>query len=161
MNGPPRVGFGRHHPRRGEVHAGKRILDDRFQLHPRQIGVGLTEPQDQRPLQQGRNTVEREAEDRCVKAALNARRPDDIDRVLTAEGARQVMQQPRRYFCIVALGHCDYLCSISQAPSQSAGGGLAVNWSMRPSSASDGPSPGKISSAELNAAFASSQRIAR
>src|SRR5262249_19359823 len=107
-----------------------------------------------------RNTIEREAKDRGVKAALNARRPGQVSRVRAIEGARQMMQQPPGYFRIVEL-HRSYLCSICQEPSQPAGGGLAASWSMRASSANDGPSPGKISSAALNAAFASSHRAAR
>ncbi len=56
-------------------------------------------------MQWRRHTIEREAEDRGVKAALDARRRDEIRRAGAIESARQMMQQPPGYVCIVDLMH--------------------------------------------------------
>ena len=100
-----RVALGHHHARCRKTHVGKCILHDGFELDPRGIGVCVAEPQDQGPCQGGRNVIQREAEDRGVKAALNADGPGGICSVRTAEGARQMMQQPPGYLCIVRRGH--------------------------------------------------------
>ena len=104
-----RIAFRHNHAGCGKAHFGESILDDRFQLHPPWIGIGVTEAQDQRPQQRRCNTVECETEDRGVKAALNARWSGYIRRVRAPEGARQVMQQPLAHFCVMDRLHRDEL----------------------------------------------------
>ena len=89
-------------------------MDDGFQLHPPRIGIGMAEAQDQRPGQNRRNAIERETEDRGVKAALNARGGCDIHRVRAFEGARQMLQQPLRHFCVIEPMHRDNPCRFNR-----------------------------------------------
>ena len=102
-----RIAFRHHHAGCRKAHVGERILDDGFQLHPPGIGIGVTEAQDQRPSQVRWNTIEREAKDRRVKAALNARRPGDIPGVRALEHARQMIQQPLSHFGVMEPMHRD------------------------------------------------------
>src|SRR6266576_7048644 len=47
------IAFRHYHAGCGKAHFGESILDNGFQLHPRRIGVGMTEAQDQRPTKGG------------------------------------------------------------------------------------------------------------